>query len=181
MTETTPQPTESTRLVRIQETADEVGLTTVRCATTRSRGCSSRRLDPRATTGSTMRRTWSGCVSSRDCATTRALLWRRSPNCSRTKAARERGHAAYHATTDPAERRRLLSERVVSYERQIETLRRKIGRLQTMVDETEAGASRPSRGSPSSNRASREVHSPPDRPRAANYRWWVLAVTRSAR
>lgn len=54
------------------------------------------------------------------------------------EAARERGHAAYHATTDPAERRRLLSERVVSYERQIETLRRKIGRLQTMVDETEA-------------------------------------------
>src|SRR5471032_1155084 len=31
------------------------------------------------------------------------------------EAARERGHAAYHATTDPAERRRILCERVVSY------------------------------------------------------------------
>jgi len=35
MTETTPQPTESTRLVRIQETADEVGLNDpFGCATT---------------------------------------------------------------------------------------------------------------------------------------------------
>jgi DNA-binding transcriptional MerR regulator len=54
------------------------------------------------------------------------------------EAARERLHAAYHATTDPTERQRILRERLASYERQIETLRRKIGRLQTMVDETEA-------------------------------------------
>ena len=54
------------------------------------------------------------------------------------EAARERLHAAYHATTDPTERQRILHERLASYERQIETLRRKIGRLQTMVDETEA-------------------------------------------
>jgi len=52
------------------------------------------------------------------------------------EAARERGHAAFHATTDPAERRRIQCERVASFERQIETLERKIGRLQTMVDET---------------------------------------------
>jgi|ERR1035437_3719752 DNA-binding transcriptional MerR regulator len=54
------------------------------------------------------------------------------------EAARERGHVAFHATTDPAERKRLLRERVASFERQIETLERKIGRLQTMVDETES-------------------------------------------
>ena len=48
----------------------------------------------------------------------------------------------YHATTDPAERRRILCERVASFERQIETLQRKIGRLQTMVDETEARRAR---------------------------------------
>ena len=52
------------------------------------------------------------------------------------EAARERGHAAFHATTDPAERRRILCERVASFERQIETLERKIDRLQAMVDET---------------------------------------------
>jgi DNA-binding transcriptional MerR regulator len=58
------------------------------------------------------------------------------------EAARERGHAAYHATTDPAERRRILRDRVASFDRQIETLRRKIARLQAIVDETEARRAR---------------------------------------
>jgi DNA-binding transcriptional MerR regulator len=58
------------------------------------------------------------------------------------EAARERGHAAFHATTDPAERKRLLCERVASFERQIETLERKIGRLQAMVDESEGRRAR---------------------------------------
>lgn len=50
--------------------------------------------------------------------------------------ARERGHEAYHATTDPAERLRILRDRVSRYEHQIEMLRAKIERLQAMVDET---------------------------------------------
>ena len=58
------------------------------------------------------------------------------------EAARERGHAAFHATTDPAERRRILCERLVSFDRQIETLQRKIGRLQAMVDDTESRRAR---------------------------------------
>jgi DNA-binding transcriptional MerR regulator len=58
------------------------------------------------------------------------------------EAARERGHAAFHATTDPAERKRLLCERVASFERQIETLERKIGRLQAMVDDTQSRRAR---------------------------------------
>ena len=58
------------------------------------------------------------------------------------EAARERGHAAFHATTDPAERKRILGERVASFDRQIDTLRRKVGRLQTMIDETEARRAR---------------------------------------
>ena len=58
------------------------------------------------------------------------------------EAARERGHAAFHATTDPAERKRILCERVASFDRQIETLQRKIGRLQAMVDETETRRAR---------------------------------------
>jgi MerR family transcriptional regulator, repressor of the yfmOP operon len=52
--------------------------------------------------------------------------------------ARERGHEAYHATTDPAERLRILRDRVSRYEHQIEMLRSKVGRLQAMVDETDA-------------------------------------------
>jgi DNA-binding transcriptional MerR regulator len=58
------------------------------------------------------------------------------------EAARERGHAALHASTDPAERKRLLCERLASFERQIETLERKIGRLQAMVDETQGRRAR---------------------------------------
>jgi DNA-binding transcriptional MerR regulator len=56
--------------------------------------------------------------------------------------ARERGHAAFHATTDPTERRRILCERLASFERQIETLERKINRLQAMVDEAESRRAR---------------------------------------
>ncbi len=51
--------------------------------------------------------------------------------------ARERGHVAFHATDDPAERLRILRDRLASYEGQIETLRRKIGRLEAMVAEAE--------------------------------------------
>jgi DNA-binding transcriptional MerR regulator len=58
------------------------------------------------------------------------------------EAARERGHAAFHATTDPAERKRLLCGRVASFERQIEILERKIGRLQAMVDDTQSRRAR---------------------------------------
>jgi DNA-binding transcriptional MerR regulator len=54
------------------------------------------------------------------------------------EAARERSHAAYHATTDPAERARILRDRLVRYDHQIEMLRTKIDRLRVMVGETEA-------------------------------------------
>jgi DNA-binding transcriptional MerR regulator len=52
------------------------------------------------------------------------------------EAARERGHAAFHATTDPGARLRILRDRVARYEQQISMLRAKIDRLQAMVDET---------------------------------------------
>lgn len=58
------------------------------------------------------------------------------------EAARERGHAAYHATADPVERMRILSDRLVRFDHQIEMLRTKIGRLQAMVDETQARRAR---------------------------------------
>ncbi len=56
--------------------------------------------------------------------------------------ARRRSKAALHATDDPEERRRILADRVVSYGRQIETLRRKIERLEAMVAEAEARRAR---------------------------------------
>jgi DNA-binding transcriptional MerR regulator len=53
------------------------------------------------------------------------------------EAARERGHAEYHATTDPVERLRILHDRLARFDHQMELLRTKIERLQAMVDETE--------------------------------------------
>src|ERR1035437_5184504 len=53
------------------------------------------------------------------------------------EAARERGPAEYHATTDPVERLRILHERLARFDHQMELLRTKIERLQAMVDETE--------------------------------------------
>jgi DNA-binding transcriptional MerR regulator len=58
------------------------------------------------------------------------------------EAARERGHEAYHATTDPSERLGILRDRVTRFEHQIEMLRTKIDRLQAMVDETEGRLAR---------------------------------------
>jgi len=56
--------------------------------------------------------------------------------------ARESGHAAYHATTDSAERARILRDRLARYDHQIEMLRTKIDRLTVMVDEAEARRAR---------------------------------------
>ncbi len=58
------------------------------------------------------------------------------------EAARERDRAAFHATAAPAERKRILRARMSSFDRQIETLRRKIARLQLMVEGTEARRAR---------------------------------------
>ena len=60
------------------------------------------------------------------------------------EAARERSHEAYHATTDPEARLRILRDRAARYEHQIDMLRGKIGRLQSMVDETQARLARES-------------------------------------
>jgi len=58
------------------------------------------------------------------------------------EAARERDHAAYHATADRVERVRIMRDRVASFERQRLTLQGKIDRLQAMVDDTEARRTR---------------------------------------
>jgi DNA-binding transcriptional MerR regulator len=58
------------------------------------------------------------------------------------EAARERDHAAFHSTSDPGERRRILRNRLARYEHQAQMLRAKVARLQTMVDETEGRRTR---------------------------------------
>jgi len=58
------------------------------------------------------------------------------------EAAREREHAAFHSTSDPDERRRLLRNRLARYEHQAQMLRAKVARLQAMVDETEGRRTR---------------------------------------
>ena len=50
---------------------------------------------------------------------------------------RARNRAAYQATDDPAERRRLLAENLERVEHQVTTLRAKIDRLEEMVGDAE--------------------------------------------
>jgi DNA-binding transcriptional MerR regulator len=58
------------------------------------------------------------------------------------EAAREREHVAFHSTSDPDERRRILRDRLFRYEHQAQMLRAKVARLQIMVDETEGRRAR---------------------------------------
>ncbi len=53
------------------------------------------------------------------------------------EAARERERAAYRATDDPIERKRLLGESLARLDRQVATLRSKIERLETMATDTQ--------------------------------------------
>ena len=52
-------------------------------------------------------------------------------------AARTRNRARFRTTTDTAERRAIVGDALTRVERQIETLRDKMGRLATMIDEAE--------------------------------------------
>jgi len=142
MTETSARPAETARLLRIQEVADEVGLTARSVRYYEELGL----LKPAARSEGDYR-----LYDETDVERLRFIKGLRDDagfslaeiaQLLEDEAARERGHAAYHATTDPAERKRILCERVVSYGRQIETLKRKIDRLQAMVDETEARRTR---------------------------------------
>ena len=142
MTETSARPAETARLLRIQEVADEVGLTARSVRYYEELGL----LKPAARSEGDYR-----LYDETDVERLRFIKGLRDDagfslaeiaQLLEDEAARERGHAAYHATTDPAERKRILCERVVSYGSQIETLKRKIDRLQAMVDETEARRTR---------------------------------------
>ena len=137
MTETKGRPKESAPLLRIQEAAAEVGLTARSVRYYEELGL----LKPAARSEGAYR-----LYDETDLDRLRFIKGLRDDagfslaeisQLLEDEAARERGHAAYHATTDPTERRRILLDRVSSFDRQIETLQRKIARLQSMVDETQ--------------------------------------------
>ena len=142
MTETRDPATEPVRLLRIQEAAAEVGLTPRSVRYYEEMGL----LRPAARSDGDYR-----LYDETDLERLRFIKGLRDDagfllaeiaQLLEDEAARERGHAALHATTDAAERKRILCDRVASFDRQIETLQRKIGRLQTMVDETAARRAR---------------------------------------
>jgi DNA-binding transcriptional MerR regulator len=142
MVPTTEPPAASGRLLRIQEAAAEVGLTPRSVRYYEELGL----LRPAARSDGDYR-----LYDESDLERLRFIKGLRDDagfslaevaQLLEDEEARERGHAAFHATTDPEERKRLLCERVAIFERQIETLERKIGRLQAMVDETEAKKAR---------------------------------------
>jgi DNA-binding transcriptional MerR regulator len=138
MTETNERQPESTRLLRIHEAAAEVGLTVRSVRYYEEVGL----LKPARRSEGDYR-----LYDESDLERLRFIKGLRDDagfslaeisKLLEDEAARERDHVAYHATADLRERRRILSDRVASFERQTQTLRTKIGRLQTMVDETEA-------------------------------------------
>ncbi len=138
MTETkVTAPTAQARLLRIQEAADEVGLTARSVRYYEELGL----LRPAARSVGDYR-----LYDASDLERLRFIKGLRDDagfslaevaRMLEDEEARERGHEAYHATTDPEERLQILHDRVASFEHQIEMLRTKIGRLQAMVDETE--------------------------------------------
>ena len=138
MTDTGVRPAESTRLLRIHEAAAEVGLTARSVRYYEEVGL----LKPAARSEGDYR-----LYDESDLERLRFIKGLRDDagfslaeisQLLEDEAARERDHAAFHATADPRERLRILRDRVASFEQQTQTLRTKIGRLQAMVDETEA-------------------------------------------
>src|SRR5664279_6101634 len=120
MTETKGPEEAPVRLLRIQEAADEVGLTARSVRYYEELGL----LKPAARSEGDYR-----LYDETDVERLRFIKGLRDDagfslaeiaKLLEDEAARERGHAAYHATTDPAERKRILCERVVSYGRQID-------------------------------------------------------------
>jgi MerR family transcriptional regulator, repressor of the yfmOP operon len=138
MTETRERPAGGVRLLKIQEAAADVGLTARSVRYYEEMGL----LRPAARSEGDYR-----LYDDSDLERLRFIKGLRDDagfslaEISRLledEEARERDHAAYHATDDPLERLRLLRGRVASFERQTRTLRTKIDRLRAMVEETEA-------------------------------------------
>jgi MerR family transcriptional regulator, repressor of the yfmOP operon len=128
----------SSRLLRIQEAAEEVGLTTRSVRYYEELGL----LSPAARSEGAYR-----LYDPSDLERLRFIKGLRDDAgfslaeialLLEDEAARRRDRAALKATDDPEERRAILRDSVARLDRQIETLLSKIERLQAMVDETDA-------------------------------------------
>ena len=138
MTDTTLEPTTESRLLRIQEVASELGLTTRSIRYYEEIGL----LKPCARTEGAYRlfdpddldrlRFIKGLRDDAgfSLAEIAALL--------EDETARGRNRARFRATDDPAERRSLIAEATERIDRQIDILRGKIGRLESMVAEAQS-------------------------------------------
>ena len=142
MTETKERPASIVRLLRIQEAAAEVGLTPRSVRYYEELGL----LKPAARSEGDYR-----LYDATDVERLRFIKGLRDDagfslaeiaELLEDEAARERDHAAFHSTSDPDERRRLLLSRLARYEHQAQMLSAKVARLQAMVDETEGRRTR---------------------------------------
>ena len=142
MTETKERPASIVRLLRIQEAAAEVGLTPRSVRYYEELGL----LKPAARSEGDYR-----LYDTTDVERLRFIKGLRDDagfslaeiaELLEDEAAREREHAAFHSTSDPDERRRLLLSRLARYEHQAQMLSSKVARLQAMVDETEGRRTR---------------------------------------
>ena len=142
MTETKERPASIVRLLRIQEAAAEVGLTPRSVRYYEELGL----LKPAARSEGDYR-----LYDTTDVERLRFIKGLRDDagfslaeiaELLEDEAAREREHAAFHSTSDPDERRRLLLNRLARYEHQAQMLSSKVARLQAMVDETEGRRTR---------------------------------------
>jgi len=142
VTETKERPASIVRLLRIQEAAAEVGLTPRSVRYYEELGL----LKPAARSEGDYR-----LYDTTDVERLRFIKGLRDDagfslaeiaELLEDEAAREREHAAFHSTSDPDERRRLLLSRLARYEHQAQMLSAKVARLQAMVDETEGRRTR---------------------------------------
>ena len=134
MTLTAPNPQTGERLLRIQEAADEVGLTARSIRFYEEKGL----LKPAARSEGAYR-----LYDADDIERLRFIKGMRDDagfsladilQLLEDESARARTRARFRETTDPSERRALLREGIDRIDRQVETLRGKIARLEAMID-----------------------------------------------
>jgi DNA-binding transcriptional MerR regulator len=133
VTETTAEP----RLLRIQEVADETGLTPRAIRYYEELGL----LAPAGRSEGAYR-----LYDSEDLGRLRFIRGLRDDagfslaeigRLLEEEMARERNRARFRTTTDPVERRRIVTEALTAVDRQVATLRTKIARLEAMAAEAE--------------------------------------------
>jgi DNA-binding transcriptional MerR regulator len=131
------EPTGTARLLRIQEVAAEVGLTTRAIRYYEEQGL----LQPAARSEGDYR-----LYDPTDVERLRFIRGLRDDagfslaqigQLLEDEAARERNRERFRATDDPAERRSIIVEALERVDRQIENLRHKANRLNAMIDEAE--------------------------------------------